>query len=313
MLVRTRWMRNRHFDIVHAFESRPVGALGALNAQRHCRAKLVMQIGRTGLGRGGSVEERTNPVVRALLRPIETFFEERFRCRAQGTTVINTVLRDKALALGVSSDTMLLLRNGSDVTRMHPLSVSAARKQLDLLQDIHLVGYVGAIFSRDAELMAQAFDLIHAADPTAPAPVTGYFNAPIERLLSDPRSVCRTGRIAYADIETYLSACDVCWLPLKNSGGNRGRWPLKLNDYMAVGRPIVATDVGDMASFFAEYPIGHVVADDAESLAQAVLNLLADRQMRYEFGERGRQLAETEFSWECPCRAIGFLLCADSG
>ncbi len=255
-------------------------------------------------GRGGSVEERTNPVVRALLRPIETFFEERFRCRAQGTTVINTVLRDKALALGVSSDTMLLLRNGSDVTRMHPLSVSAARKQLDLLQDIHLVGYVGAIFSRDAELMAQAFDLIHAADPTARLLVTGYFNAPIERLLSDPRSVCRTGRIAYADIETYLSACDVCWLPLKNSGGNRGRWPLKLNDYMAVGRPIVATDVGDMASFFAEYPIGHVVADDAESLAQAVLTLLADRQMRYEFGERGRQLAETEFSWDALARQL---------
>jgi glycosyltransferase involved in cell wall biosynthesis len=57
--------------------------------------------------------------------------------------------------------------------------------------------------------------------------------------------IFRTGPLAYDQINPYLSACDVCWLPLCDSGANRGRFPFKLGDYMAVGKPVVATAVGD--------------------------------------------------------------------
>jgi len=300
---RIHWLRNRTFDIVHAFESRPVVIWPALYAQRFCDAKLVMDWS-DWFGRGGSVEERTSPVVRTLLRPVETFFEEHFRCRADGTTVINTVLRDKALKLGVAAETLLLLRNGSDVDDLQSLSVSLARESLDLPLDVDLVGYVGAVFPRDAELMARAFDLIQATRPSARLLLVGYCNVPIEEYVSNPQEVYRTGWVPYADIGTYLSACDVCWLPLRNSGGNRGRWPLKLNDYLAVGRPIVATNVGDLTAFFSDHPVGLVVPDEPETLAEGVLTLLDSPQMAQTMGDLGRRLAETDFSWDALAREL---------
>ena len=286
-VARIHWLRNRTFDIVHAFESRPVVIWPALYAQRLCDAKLVMDWS-DWLGRGGSVEERASPVVRSLLRPVETFFEEHYRCRADGTTVINTVLRDKALKLGVSAETLLLLRNGSDVDGLQSLSVSLARESLDLPRDVDLVGYVGAIFPRDAELMARAFDLIQATRPSARLLVVGYCSVPIEEYVSNPQGVYRTGWVSYADIGTYLSACDVCWLPFRNSGG----------------RPIVATHVGDLTAFFSDHPVGLVVPDEPETLAEGVLTLLDSPQMRQTMGDLGRRLAETDFSWDALAREL---------
>ena len=302
-VARIHWLRNRTFDIVHAFESRPTVIWPALYAQHACNAKLVMDWS-DWFGRGGSVEERTSPVVRTLLRPVETFFEEHFRCRADGTTVINTVLRDKALKLGVPAETLLILRNGSDIDNLQSLSVSQARKLLDLPRDVDLVGYVGAIFPRDAELMARAFDLIQATRPSARLLLVGYYNVPIEEYVSNPQKVYRTGTVSYAEVGTYLSACDVCYLPLRNSGGNRGRWPLKLNDYLAIGRPIVATNVGDLTAFFSDYPVGLVVPDEPETLAEGVLTLLDSPQMSKTMGDRGRRLAETDFSWDALSREL---------
>ncbi len=296
VISRIAWTRKWHFDLVHAFESRPVSILPALYWQRRRQARLVLDWC-DWFGRGGSVEERPNPFIRATLRPIETFFEEHFRARADGTTVINTTLRQKAIDLGVPPQTILLLRNGSDIENLYPRPQSEARRAIGLPVDEPIIGYVGAIFHRDADLMARAFDLVCAAR-RARLLLIGYCNLPVERLVKSPESVIRTGHLCYNELGLYLAACDVCWLPLRDSGANRGRWPLKLNDYMAVGRPVVTTAVGDMITFFQKYPIGLLARDDPQDLADKVLALLDDPQQRETMGRQARHLAETVFSWD---------------
>jgi glycosyltransferase involved in cell wall biosynthesis len=254
-LSRICWLAKQEYDLVHAFEARPVAIFPALYLQRRRGVKLVLDWC-DWFGRGGSVEERPNPLVRAILRPVETFFEDTFRSKADGTTVINTVLRQKAIELGVSPQTILLLRNGSEVETLRPHPLAQARKWAGLPAQAPIIGYIGAIFHRDAELMARAFDLIHAADPRVRLLLVGYCNVAMEQLVDAPEAVHRTGHVRYDEIAHYLSACDVCWLPLSDSGANRGRWPLKLNDYIAVGRPVVATAVGDMTAFLEQHPIG---------------------------------------------------------
>ena len=44
----------------------------------------------------------------------------------------------------------------------------------------------------------------------------------------------------------YISACDIGWLTLCDSGANRGRFPMKTHDFMAAGVPLLVTDVGDL-------------------------------------------------------------------
>jgi perosamine synthetase len=76
-LVRALWLLPHRYDIVHAFECRPTVLLPALLAGRP-PARLIMDWC-DWFGAGGSVEERPNPLIRTVLRPVETVFAERFR------------------------------------------------------------------------------------------------------------------------------------------------------------------------------------------------------------------------------------------
>jgi len=296
-LARVMWGRVREFDLVHAFESRPSVILPALYWKRRRNARLVLDWC-DWFGRGGSVEERPSALVRAALRPVETFFEERFRSHADGTTVINGLLRRKAIELGVKPETILDLPNGCNVDGLHPVPQAEARSVLGWPDDVLVIGYIGAIFQRDALLMAQAFDRIQQAEPKARLLLAGYCNVAVEELVAAPNGIWRTGRIRYHEIGRYLAACDVLWLPLRDSGANRGRSPLKFNDYMSVGRPVVTTAVGDAADLVIRGEFGLVATDRPEDLARQVLTLLGDPIRREAMGRRARQMAEHELAWD---------------
>jgi glycosyltransferase involved in cell wall biosynthesis len=297
VLARIAWSRGAHFELVHAFESRPTVLLPGLYWQRIRGVPLVMDWC-DWFGRGGSVEERPNPLIRTVLRPVETFFEERFRGQADGTTVINRTLAQKAAELGADPAKTLLLPNGSDLRGIRPHPLDSSRDLLGLPREVPILGYIGALFHRDARLMASAFDRVRAAVPDTQLLLIGYCNVTIENWVKSPQAVIRTGRVNYNQIGHYLSACDLCWLPMNNSGANQGRTPLKLTDYMAAGRPVVATDVGAAAEIIREGAFGLVTEAQPGPLARGVEALLKDPSQRELLGHRARQVAETAFNWD---------------
>jgi len=243
------------------------------------------------------VEERPNPLVRTVLRPVETYFENHYRTRADGTTAINTLLVQKAVDLGVNPQSILLLRNGSD-TSMKVLDVMAARQAAGIAESGPIVGFCGGTFTRDAELMAAAFNRLQRLLPGARLLLVGSFNRPLESMVECPSAIIRTGSLSSARMYLYLAGCDVCWLPLCDSGANRGRWPMKLNDYMSVGRPVVATSVGDLPAVVREYSLGVVSRDDPDDFADRTMALLLDEPNRIRLGDAAREAAEGPFNWD---------------
>ena len=295
-LRRMFWLRNRPFDLIYAIEARPTVIYPALLLRRTRKIPLVLGWS-DWFGRGGSVEERPNPIVRGLLRGIETFHEEHFRTMADGTTTICSTLRDKALALGVAADTIRLIPDGCDPAMLGRHDIAPARTSSGLPADAFVIGYVGTIFHGDAELMAAAFDLVKAEIPTALLLVTGYCPVDMGRLTRHPEAVVQTGQVTQERLVSCLGSCDLFWLPLRDTNANRGRWPHKLNDYMALGRPTVATAVGDVTALFKEEGIGLLSPDQPRPFAARTIELARDLGMRQRMGERAREVARNRFSW----------------
>jgi glycosyltransferase involved in cell wall biosynthesis len=293
---RLLWLRKRPFDLIHAFETRPVNILPALYARNRYRIPLITDWC-DWFGRGGSVEQRPGRIVRTVLRPIETFFEERYRVGAAGTTVINSVLYGKALALGVPPERLLLLPNGANVMEIRPAHRQTVRARLGLPQEAPILGYTGALFAEDACLMAAAFDLVQAQQPAARLLLIGYTNLPVESLVATPTHVLRTGPVSSAELADYAAACDVGWLPLADNRANQGRFPMKVHDFMAAARPLIVSDVGDLGDFVRKWRIGAVAPATPGALAEAVLDALARPDELDRTGTRARQVAEEQFAW----------------
>lgn len=296
-LARSAWLQGARFDLIHAFECRPAVIVPALAHSRARRAPLVIDWC-DWFGRGGSVEERPSPLIRAALRPVETFFEERFRLCADATTTINRTLADRAVGLGVPPETITIVPNGCDVSAVPSLEPQqAARAALGLHPTAPYIGYVGTIFRRDALLLAAAFDELRQRQPDARLIVAGYCPIAIEDLVQHPHAVTRTGPLSQHALHRHLRACDIAWAPLSDTGANRGRWPYKLSSYMELGLPFVTTAIGDMAAFLARYPAGLAAEPTPAAIAAATLQLCENPQLRHQLGAHGRHLAIADLSW----------------
>jgi glycosyltransferase involved in cell wall biosynthesis len=293
---RVLWCRSPRLssiDVIHAFDSRPTVIIPALALRRRSGARLVIDWA-DWWGRGGTIEERpTSALVRSLVRGPETYFEESFRTRADATTVISRALRERALALGVPSETISILPSGSDIESIRPLDRAEARRESGLSEQGPIVGYLGAVLRRDHALLASTItELVRRRDDLRFL-LIGNPGIPLPE---HPR-IIRTGFVPRDRLPYVLGACDVFLLPLVDSIANRGRWPSKINDYLAAGRPVVASAVGDIADLFARARIGALAGSETAALVTACLGLVDDPGRAAEIGRNARTLAETELSW----------------
>lgn len=296
-LNRIIYIRRRPFDLVHAFDSRPAVILPAFYHKTTQRSKLVLDWA-DWWGRGGTIVERSGKLYSMVLGPVETFFEEAFRTHADGNTVISQALYQRALSLGVSEDALTQIPQGSDIDRIRPLDKAKSREDLGLPIGAPLLGHLGVLQPKDAEFLFRTFEIIGNIRQEVRLLLIGSHKADIEPYKADGDSVIETGYIPYTDLIKNLAACDILLLPLRNTIASKGRWPSRLNDYLAVGRPIVACPVGDVADLFREHEIGILAPDDPEEFAERTLGLLDNEPLQEMLAINARRVATEKFSWE---------------
>ena len=103
-------------------------------------------------------------------------------------------------------------------------------------------------------------------------------------------SVFFTGRCAR--VGELLAVSDVCVLSSTAEGFSNA-----ILEYMAAGRPVVATDVGGAREAIVEGETGHLVpAGDDARMAARIADLLRDPERARAMGERGRQRVAQQFS-----------------
>lgn len=297
-LRRMQLLRNARFDLVHAFDSRPAVILPALRAIRAAGAPLVMDWA-DWWGRGGRIQERSGWIVRTLFGPVETWFEEAFRGRAAGATVICSALADRLAALGFPIDRILHVPNGCPEPT--PLSRDAARAMLGLDADAPLLVHVGVIMHPDLELLKEAFARARAREPRLRLVLVGNTSRPADELQAP--GIEATGRVPESLLRRWIAAADAGVLPMLDTIGHRGRWPAKLSDYMSAGIPTVVTDVGDVADLVRTHGIGWVAAAEPGALAETMGAVLAaaDRAAR---GAAAAILAAGPLSWRNVAAAV---------
>jgi UDP-galactopyranose mutase len=107
----------------------------------------------------------------------------------------------------------------------------------------------------------------------------------------------RTGPIEFTQLPAYLASCDLFVLPLADSIANRGRWPGKINLYMAAGRPTIATPVGEVKRIFEELGGGVLARLENHDFVSQVESLLAHPDRMDQIGRVARRLAVERFDW----------------
>ena len=178
---------------------------------------------------------------------------------------------------------------------LHPIPLDQARVEMNLPVETVIIGYIGSGFEKDMELMYSSFNLLRSKIDNVKLLHIGRskFSPPSDK------DILLTGDIDNKKISCYLSACDIFWFPLKASLANLGRLPLKLSDYLTIGRPIVSTDAGDMASWVRDLEVGMVGKDDPVSISNLAFSIIRSTELKDTMSENARRASgNPELSWK---------------
>lgn len=299
-LRRIAYLKADDYDLLHGLESRPAVALPALWLKRRAGLPVILDWA-DWYGRGGTATERSR-WIRTFMHPVETYCEETFHPMADGVVAMGEPLLERAAALGVPRERMINLLHGCDPEGLAPHPVDEARRRLERVpDDAYVLGYVGVMRSTTAQLLFSALPLIKQL-AGRPVKVVCAGNHKLKDFRSFVPADCmddviETGWVDYEELNLYLSSSDVMVLPFQRMVATDSIWPSKLNDYLAVGRPTVATDMRILRPIFQRYDIGVLADDTPQAFAEATVALLHDPARRAGMNTAARALAEGDLSW----------------
>jgi glycosyltransferase involved in cell wall biosynthesis len=262
------------------------------------RAKLVLdlrdlwpdEIVAVGAASEGSASVRA---MRAL---------ERWAYRSAHRVACTTpAFMDTVEARGVPRERLLLLPNGADLDLFRPLPRDNAVTAGYGLGERFVVAYSGLLGLKHgleslveaAELLAGVPDIVLLLQGDGPA--RGALEELVRR--KGLRNVVLAPARPIEDVPYVLARADVCVTNLLPDPYLHKIIPVKIFEYMAMGRPVVAALQGEGARVVQEAEAGLVVPpSDARAIADAILALYRDPEGRARMGESGRRHVVERYS-----------------
>jgi glycosyltransferase involved in cell wall biosynthesis len=210
---------------------------------------------------------------------------------------ISEALGDRLVSeMGVPREKIAIVPNGVDVHRFDPSRVNAPRQEREFT--VLFVGSLASWQGLDVLLRAMVnvpVNAIIAGDGPDRASLAG-----LAQQLGVADRVKFLGRVAPDDVPALIAGADVCY-----SGHSAFRSPLKLYEYMAMGRPIVSSAVPDAKVALVEGQSGFLFAPgDVDDLANALRKAVAARACLDVMGQRARKDAVEHHSWDARVAAI---------
>lgn len=216
--------------------------------------------------------------------PKNYFLYSLFFKKATEIVVITQKLKDLLMERGISPDKILVAPDGVDLAEFSIKETKGeCRKKLNLPQDKKIILYTGHLYEwKGAQTLAEA-------SPYLPEDANIYFvggiKEDIERfksqILNLKSQILVVGHRPHAEIPYWLRASDVLILPNSGKEDISKYWtsPMKMFEYMASGRPIVASDLPSLKEVLNENNSVLVEPDSPEKLSEGIKKILDNPEL----------------------------------
>lgn len=229
---------------------------------------------------------------------------ERLNLRAADLIfVVSDVERRNLIEAGVSPAKIIVNPNGVDKGRFRPDCGGREIRRALGVEDRTVIGFVGTfgpwhgapVLAKAAGLLAKEsnchFVFIGAGDQRAQT--ESIINAAAV-------NATFTGSISHEEVPAYLDACDILASPhvASKDGSEFFGSPTKLFEYLATGKGIVASRLGQVGEVIIDGENGLLVEPgDADQLARAIERLAVDGELRARLGAAARETAIARYTW----------------
>ena len=235
------------------------------------------------------------------LQFIGKILEQKTLRQADRMLTINDKLKDYVVASGAASDKTQVIRAGIDVEQFKPSASSGnLRKRYGLEGTDTVLFFMGWLYHFSG-LKEVAQELAKETNKNLKLLVVGEGDAfgDLERIrnkwdLQD--KIILAGQRPYTEMPSFIAASDICLLPAYPwEKTMHDIVPIKLYEYMAMGKPVISTKLSGVMREFGE-DNGVVYVDEPADAIDKAKSLVKDGKIG-ELGAKSRKLVQ-KYSWD---------------
>ena len=223
--------------------------------------------------------------------------------------VFSNYLKTEFIRMGFSENRIIVQPNLTDFDYW---DISPANTRYD-------IGYSGAPYKKDGLYdLLEAVRLLDVSGLTVTMLIIGdatFGNSLIPELMEECKRLGIADRVEFTGlvnsltVKENLSQCKILAITRPDTIQTRAGFPTKLGEYLALRRPVLATQFGDMAIYFTDgYDVTLAECDNPESIAHKIRWMLDNEEELERITERGyiKAIQLLEYK-EAMKRVIGFL------
>lgn len=228
-----------------------------------------------------------------------------------GIVVISSRLEAKFAALTTGRVPIVLIPVTVDLNQY--------RASVDAFHDPVRILYAGSFGEKDdVENLIAAFERVRSKGLRVVLWLTGKGMAArmkiVEKRIADSRYRDDMHYLGYLKDDEYfrvLCECDIpCMIRTDSDYSNSG-FPFKLGEYLATGRPVIASGVGDVSKYLRDKQTAVLIPpESAERMADAIEYLVADPMNAMKIGRKGRSVAIDELDYRSAWSRLELLFTA---
>jgi len=244
---------------------------------------------------------------RGDMLPLLARFERLNLAAAARILVVADVERRSLLRAGIADERIVVNPNGVDTEKFRPhVGGDAVRRELGIGEDEALAGFVGTFGPWHGVLtLAEAITLLPADSRVRFLLVgDGKLREEVQRIVKaggKEQQVIFSGHVGHERVPALLDACDLLLsphVPLADGSEFFGS-PTKLFEYMAMGKGIVASRLGQIGEVLLDQETALLTEPgNARELADAILRLSSSRELRGQMGAAARAAAISKHTWK---------------
>ena len=239
---------------------------------------------------------------------ISRFLIERLNLNwANIIVVVSAELKRKLIRDRIDERKVIINTNGADPEFYNPAVHKKDLRSIYGINKKYLVGFAGMFgqWHGVETLVSCIKHVVHKNGETHFILIgDGILRDKLEQIAKNDGTlnfVTFTGIIPKKEMACYLNACDILVSPHRNMADGQPFFgsPIKLFEYMAMGKPIVASKVGQLEDILENERNALLVPpDDPVELAKAILRLVSDGNLGENLGRRARIDLINNYTWE---------------
>jgi len=235
---------------------------------------------------------------------LEQFIEARSLRESDIVACVSEEVAEKLIQMGVESEKILVSPMAIDPFLFEQAYTgNQIRKELGLENNI-VIGWTGSFRSfHGLDLLIQAFKEVHSDQPNSRLLLVGDGSErkPLEKLVSEMRlsdAVIFTGRQPFAKIPSYISIFDIAVVSARSAEGFHYS-PLKLREYLAAGKPVLAPYAGDIPHTFKDdFHLKLYTVGNERELVDKLKEFINHPAESIILGEHGKKFVLDTGTWD---------------